>query len=49
VPQGNSDPRHHGGVTSREKYDAMLRDDVGPWLREQGFKKRRNRFRRTHA
>ena len=26
----------------------MLRDEVGPWLRERGFKKRRNRFRREH-
>jgi uncharacterized protein DUF4304 len=34
-------------VTAREKYDAMLRDEVGPWLRARGFKKRRNRFRRA--
>lgn len=34
-------------VTAREKYDAMLRDDVGPWLRERGFRKWRNRFRRA--
>lgn len=25
----------------------MLRDQVGPWLRAHGFKKRRNRFRRA--
>ena len=25
----------------------MLRDEVGPWLRARGFKKRRNRFRRA--
>src|SRR5215216_1550743 len=31
------------GVTAREKYDAMLHDDLGPWLRERGFRKRRNR------
>ncbi len=34
-------------VTGREKYDRMIRDEVGPWLRELGFKKRRNRFRRA--
>ena len=33
-------------MTAREKYDAMLRDDVRPWLGERGFRKRRNRFRR---
>lgn len=25
----------------------MVRDDLGPWLRERGFKKRGNRFRRV--
>jgi hypothetical protein len=25
----------------------MLRTDIAPWLREQGFRKRRNRFRRS--
>ena len=25
----------------------MLRDNVGPWLRARGFRKRRNRFRRA--
>lgn len=25
----------------------MIRDDLGPWLRERGFRKRRNRFRRV--
>jgi hypothetical protein len=34
-------------VTAREKYDAMIRYDLGPWLRERAFKKRRNRFRRS--
>jgi hypothetical protein len=24
----------------------MIRDEIGPWLRERGFRKRRNRFRR---
>lgn len=39
--------RDDGGVTAREKYDVMLRDEVGPWLRDRGFRKRRNRFRRA--
>jgi hypothetical protein len=34
-------------VTARAKYDLMIRDEVGPWLRERGFKKRRNSFRRS--
>jgi Domain of unknown function (DUF4304) len=34
-------------MTARERYDAMVRDEIGPWLRERGFKKRRNRFRRA--
>jgi uncharacterized protein DUF4304 len=38
--------RHDAGVTAREKYDAMLREAIGPWLRERGFRKRRSRFRR---
>jgi hypothetical protein len=25
----------------------MFRDEIGPWLRARGFKKRRNRFRRV--
>jgi hypothetical protein len=33
-------------VTAREKYDGMVRQQVGPWLRERGFRKQRNRFRR---
>ena len=36
-------------MTAREKYDSMIRDDLGPWLRERGFKKQRNRFRRVDA
>jgi hypothetical protein len=39
--------RDHPSVTAREKYDAMVREEVGPWLRERGFSKRRNRFRRA--
>lgn len=39
--------RDDEGVTAREHYDAMLRDDVGPWLRERNFRKRRNRFQRA--
>ena len=35
------------GMTARERYDAMVRDEIGPWLRERGFKKRRNGFRRA--
>ena len=27
----------------------MIREDLGPWLRERGFRKRRNRFRRSGA
>jgi hypothetical protein len=38
-----------GGVTTRDNYDVMLRDEVGPWLRERGFRKRRNRFRRADS
>jgi Domain of unknown function (DUF4304) len=34
-------------VTAREKYDAMLREEIGPWLRARGFRKRRNRWRRA--
>jgi hypothetical protein len=34
-------------VTARQNYDAMLRYEVGPWLRARGFRKRRNRFRRA--
>lgn len=34
-------------MTAREKYDLMVRDDLGPWLRGRGFRKRRNRFRRV--
>jgi hypothetical protein len=34
-------------VNAREKYDAMLRDELGPWLRERAFRKRSSRFRRA--
>jgi hypothetical protein len=34
------------GVTVREKYEAMIREQLAPWFGEQGFKKRRNTFRR---
>jgi uncharacterized protein DUF4304 len=34
-------------VTARQQYDVMIRDEIGPWLRERGFRKRRNRFRRV--
>jgi hypothetical protein len=34
-------------VTAREKYDLMIGEEIGPWLRDRGFKKRRNRFRRA--
>jgi uncharacterized protein DUF4304 len=35
------------GVTARDEYDAMIREGIAPWLRERGFRKRRNRFRRS--
>jgi Domain of unknown function (DUF4304) len=34
-------------MTARERYEAMVRDELAPWLRERGFKKRRQRFRRS--
>jgi hypothetical protein len=34
-------------MNARERYDAMLRDEIAPLLRERGFRKRRNRFRRV--
>src|SRR4051812_11923297 len=46
-PRGSGSSRHDGSVTARETYDAMLRDAVAPWLRQRGFMKRRNRFRRS--
>jgi hypothetical protein len=33
-------------VTTRERYDAFVRKEVGGWLRELGFKRERNRFGR---
>ena len=47
MPLGESAKRDDGVMTAREKYDAMLRDQISPWLRERGFRKRRNRFRRA--
>ena len=35
------------GVTAREKYDLMILEGIAPLLRELGFRKRRNRFRRS--
>ncbi len=36
-----------GRISARERYDAMVREEIGPWLRQRGFRKRRNRFRRA--
>jgi Domain of unknown function (DUF4304) len=47
VPHSDSHTRDDGEVTARQKYDAMIRDEIGPWLRERDFRKRRNRFRRV--
>src|SRR5215210_8176954 len=44
-PQSSSAYVMMRSVTARQRYDEMLRDEVGPWLRERGFRKRRNRFR----
>lgn len=33
-------------MTARLRYDEMIRDEIGPWLRARDFKKKRNRFRR---
>jgi hypothetical protein len=33
-------------MTARERYDTMIRQELGPWLRLHGFKNRRNVFRR---
>jgi hypothetical protein len=36
-------------MTAREEYDRMIREEVAPMLRDVGFSKRRNRFRRVDS
>jgi Domain of unknown function (DUF4304) len=35
-------------VTARDRYDAMIREEIRPLLAPLGFRKRRNRFVREH-